>query len=450
MAKIYIHTFGCQMNKRDSEAVLAELIARGHQLVDEPSEANVVLLNTCSVRQSAELKAIHKMEVLIGDARAARRRAIFGFLGCMAQYYGAKLFEMVPGIQLVVGTHRMHRIPDYVDGLLSGAMDKVVDVEFEEQIPKHFTKHILEEGGHRRVTAYVNIMQGCNFRCTYCVVPTTRGKERYREMADILAECRWLADHGVREVTLLGQAVNRYGHGAFPPVEGKSPFVQLLEAIHQIPGIERIRFTAAHPSGYGDDLVEAYARLPRLMESAHIPVQSGSDRILRLMRRGYTRSQFIRIVRKLRSVKPDIGLITDLIVGFPGETDADFEDTVSLLKEIEFDQAFIFKFSPRPGTVAASLPDQVPDEVKEERHAKLLQLMNEIGQRRYSRLLGQRVEVLVEGPSWKNPERLTGRTRCNKIVVLEGGKDLIGQLLLVRVKEVGTFTLYGEVEQVIG
>ena len=314
-----------------------------------------------------------------------------------------------------------------------------------------------------QVTAYVSIMQGCNQRCTFCIVPDTRGEERSRGIPDIVAECRQLVSQGVKEITLLGQIVTSYGKrerwsqgSSLPELrapdaqqrepyhQAKSPFVQLLDAVHEIDGLERIRFTAPHPKGYGDDLIEAYARLPKLVESAHLPVQSGSDRVLKLMHRGYTRERFLGIVKKLRRARPDIGITTDIIVGFPGETEDDFEQTLSLAREVEFDNAYIFKYSPRRDTPAAEMPDQVPLKIREERNHRLLETINEIGRRKYDAFIGRRTQILVEGPSKKNPARMTGRTRCNKIVVFEGSERHRGQLMDVKITRAGSFTLYGD------
>jgi tRNA-2-methylthio-N6-dimethylallyladenosine synthase len=286
-------------------------------------------------------------------------------------------------------------------------------------------------------------MQGCNQYCTFCIVPYTRGEERSRTIPDIVSECAELVARGVKEITLLGQIVTSYGKRDIPKKNGKSPFVQLLEAVHETEGLERIRFTSPHPKGYGNDLVEAYAGLPKLVESAHLPVQSGSDRVLKLMHRGYTRERYLEIVEKLRRVKPSIGITTDFIVGFPGETEADFEETLSLVREVEFDQAYIFRYSERRDTPAAAMPDQVPPAEREERNRRLLTLLNEVAGRRYDALVGQQVQILVEGPSKRNPERLTGRTRCNKIVVFEGSDRHVGQVMDVRVERAGSFTLYG-------
>jgi len=265
-----------------------------------------------------------------------------------------------------------------------------------------------------------------------------------------VAECRDLVSRGVKEITLLGQIVTSYGRRrpvnerpTQVPAARTSRFVQLLGAVHEIEGLERIRFTSPHPKGYGDDLVEAYGRLPKLVESAHIPVQSGSDRLLKLMHRGYTRERYLQIIAKLRRVRPNIGISTDFIVGFPGETEDDFEQTLSLAREVEFDQAYIFKYSPRRDTPAASMSEQIPQTIREERHQRLLAVVNEIGSGRYEKLLGQEMEILVEGPS-KRPERWMGRTRCNKIVLFEGSERHRGQLMEVRITRTGSFTLYGD------
>ena len=287
-------------------------------------------------------------------------------------------------------------------------------------------------------------MQGCNQYCTFCIVPYTRGAERSRTISDILTESRELVSGGVKEITLLGQIVTSYGKREIGARDGKSAFVQLLDALNGIEGLERIRFTSPHPKGYGDDLIEAYQRLPKLCESAHLPVQSGSDRVLKRMHRGYDREWFVGIVSKLRRVKPEMGVTTDIIVGFPGETEADFEETISLVREVEFDNAFVFKYSPRQGTPAAAMPAPVAVEVIEERHARLLDLVNEIGKRKYRSCVGGRAQILVEGPSRKNPARFQGRTRANRIVVIAGGADRRGDLLEVNITGAGLFTLYGE------
>jgi len=444
MPSVYIKTYGCQMNERDSEQVASQLVAKGYSLAPSEAMADVILLNTCSVRDAAEQKALNKMENIAAETRRSRPDVVLGFMGCMAQSRGRELIDRLPDVDLVIGTQKFHHAPDYLDDILAGRRKRIVDVAEEAGSQSAIRDHLLHGNGHKAVTAFVSIMQGCNQYCTFCIVPYTRGAERSRPIEDIVAECRELAARGVKEVTLLGQIVTSYGKREIGMKDGKSAFVQLLEAVHEIDGLERIRFTSPHPKGYGDDLVQAYSRLPKLVESAHIPVQSGSDRMLKAMHRGYTRERFVSIIEKLREVNPRMGVTTDIIVGFPGETEADFEETLSLAREVQFDNAFIFKYSPRRDTPAATLPDQLPQEIKEERNARLLQLVNEIGARKYRECVGQRVQILAEGPSRKNPARMMGRTRSNKIVVFDGSERHRGQIMDVNVTRAGSFTLYGD------
>jgi tRNA-2-methylthio-N6-dimethylallyladenosine synthase len=445
MPSVFIKTYGCQMNERDSEAVAAQLIARGYSLAPSETTADVVLLNTCSVRDAAERKALGKMRALAAGFRRRRPEVVLGFMGCMAQSQGSELLDKLPDLDLVIGTQKFHRAGDYLDEILSGRREKICETGAEKGSEATIRDHVLNGASKRKaVTAFVSIMQGCNQHCTFCIVPHTRGEERSRSIPDLVTECSELARQGVKEITLLGQIVTSYGKREIGARDGKSAFVQLLEAVHEIEGIERIRFTSPHPKGYGDDLVEAYERLPKLCESAHLPVQSGSDRVLKLMHRGYTRERVLEILRKLRRTQPRIGITTDLIVGFPGETDEDFDQTLSLVQEASFDNAFVFKYSSRKDTLAANMPGQLPQEVIEERHALLLSLVNEIGLEKLRRLVGQRMQLLVEGPSRKNALRLEGRTRCNKIVVFEGSERHHGQLLDVKIREASTFTLYGD------
>ena len=444
MPSVYIKTYGCQMNERDSEAVAAQLLTKGYELAASEATADVVLLNTCSVRDMAEQKALHKMQALIADTRRSRPHMVFGFLGCMAQSRGQDLIDRLPDVDLVIGTQKFHHTADYLGEILSGRKTKVVDVAQEPHSEATIREHLLNGNAKKSVSAFVSIMQGCNQYCTFCIVPYTRGEERSRTIADIVAECDELVGRGVKEITLLGQIVTSYGKREIPRRDGKSAFVQLLEAVHEIDGLERIRFTSPHPKGYGDDLVQAYGRLPRLVESAHLPVQSGSDRVLKLMHRGYTRQRYLEIVSKLRQVSPNIGLSTDFIVGFPGETESDFEETLSLTREAAFDQAYIFKYSERRDTPAASMPHQVPQELREERHQRLLALVNEIASKKFEALVGRTVQILVEGPSKRNAERMSGRTRCNKIVVFEGSERHQGQIIDVHIVRAGSFTLYAD------
>jgi tRNA-2-methylthio-N6-dimethylallyladenosine synthase len=460
MPSVFIKTYGCQMNERDSEAVAAQLVAKGWSLAPSESAADVILLNTCSVRDFAEQKAIGKMQNLAADVRKNRPDVVLGFMGCMAQSRGRELIDKLPDVDLVLGTQKFHRAADYLDEIISGAREKIVDVAEEQGSEATIRDHLLNGSAKTSVSAFVSIMQGCNQYCTFCIVPYTRGEERSRTIPDIVTECRELVSRGVKEITLLGQIVTSYGkrekrdewrvtcdaNGSIssPVTRHSSPFVQLLDAVHEIDGLERLRFTSPHPKGYGDDLIDAYARLPKLVESAHLPVQSGSDRVLKLMHRGYTRERFLGIIQKLRRARPDIGITTDIIVGFPGETEKDFEETLSLAREVGFDNAYIFKYSQRRDTPAAEMPDQVPQKIREERNRRLLELVNEIAARKYKKFVGRQVQILVEGPSRKNPARMTGRTRCNKIVLFDGNGRHRSQLIDLKITRAGSFTLYGD------
>jgi len=444
MPSVYIKTYGCQMNERDSEAVAAQLMAKGYTLAPSEAVADVILLNTCSVRDFAEQKALNKMVNIAAETRRNRPEAVLGFMGCMAQSRGQELIDRLPDVDLVLGTQKFHRAADYLGEILAGRRDKIVDVAAEQGSEATIREHLLNGSAKKTVTAFVSIMQGCNQYCTFCIVPYTRGEERSRGIPDIVAECRQLVSQGVKEITLLGQIVTSYGKRTISEKDGKSAFVQLLDAVQEIKGLERIRFTSPHPKGYGDDLIEAYARLPKLVESAHLPVQSGSDRVLKLMHRGYTRARYVGIIEKLRRARPEIGISTDIIVGFPGETGDDFEQTLSLAHEVEFDQAYIFKYSQRRDTPAAEMPGQVPQKVREERNKRLLEVINEIAGRKFNTFIGRQMQILVEGPSKKNPARMTGRTRCNKIVVFDGSERHRGQLMDVKITRAGSFTLYGD------
>jgi len=435
------------MNERDSEQVARMLIERGHTLTLREEEAEVILLNTCSVRDLAEQKALGKMGLL--GAQFRNRPVVYGFLGCMAQSRGSSLLKDVPHLDIVVGTQKFHRVAEYVDQVLERKLARpmddvrfsIVDIDDEEDSQSTIRDHLLATG---QVTAFVSIMQGCNMHCTFCIVPYTRGQERSRPIHEIVNEVRSLVGRGVKEVTLLGQIVNLYGRHEFRKLDGKSPFVQLLEAVHQIDGLERIRFTSPHPIGFRQDSIEAFGRLPKLAEHIHLPLQSASDRILKAMHRTYTAETYAKLVDRIRLVSPRIALTTDVIVGFPGETDDDYGKTRDLVDRIGFDNAFIFKYSKRKDTPAARLEQQVPDAVKEARNRDLLELVNTWAKRRAEVFVGQEVEILCEGPSKTNPKRLMGRTRGNKIVVFEGNTRHIGQLMKVRITHSSGYTLYGD------
>ena len=448
MPSVHIKTYGCQMNERDSDQVAKMLGERGYRMTSDEAEADVILLNTCSVRDMAEQKAIGKMGML-RKLRRARPHLVLGYLGCMAQARGESLMKTSPHVDLVVGTQKFHRVADYVDDLLRQRMEAridderlpIVDVDEEEGSQSTISEQELAAG---QCTAFVSIMQGCNMHCAFCIVPQTRGAERARTIEDIVAEVRGLAERGVREVTLLGQIVNLYGRHEFPKRDGVSPFVQLLEAVCEVDGIERVRFTSPHPIGFKADLIAAFARLPKLAEHVHLPLQSGSDRILKIMRRGYTSEAFLGLVDQIRSARPGIAITTDIIVGFPGEAENDYAATRALTDQIGFDNAFVFRYSPRQNTPAATLDEQVSEDLKEWRNKDLLDVVNRHVARYLDALVGRNVEILCEGASRNNPERLTGRTRTNKIVVFEGAERHVGQIFDVRIERRSSSTLYGD------
>src|SRR5438309_233340 len=431
MPKFFIKTYGCQMNERDSEQVAYSLIARGYERADSEQEADVVLLNTCSVRDMADQKALGKMGML-GRIANERPRVVFGFLGCMAQARGTSLLKNLPHVDLVVGTQKFHRVPDYVEELVArkavgsaGIADlgrtrmddlrfSIVDVAEEAGSQSTIRE---QELAPKQATAFVSIMQGCNMHCTFCIVPQTRGSERSRSVDEIVSEVRDLVARGVKEVTLLGQIVNLYGRHEFPKIDNKSPFVQLLEAVHDVQGLERLRFTSPHPIGFSNDLIDAIARLPKLAAHVHLPLQSGSNKILKAMHRPYTAEKYTDLIARIRRARHGIATTTDIIVGFPGETEDDYRQTRELVRQIQFDNAFVFRYSPRSGTSAANIPNQIDELVKEERNHDLLEIVNKSNRRILERLVGSEVEVLCHGPSKTNPARLMGRTRTNKIVV---------------------------------
>ena len=461
------------MNERDSEQVAHSLVTRGYERVANEAEADVVLLNTCSVRDMGDQKALGKMGML-GQLAKRRPEIVFGFLGCMAQARGASLLKNLPHVDLVVGTQKFHRVADYVEDLVarktgrarqcqSGSDPGALTFDFvgrsgSASLPMDDLRcsvvDIGDEPGSqgtireqqlapKQATAFVSIMQGCNMHCTFCIVPQTRGAERSRSIDEIVREVRDLVSRGVKEVTLLGQIVNLYGRHEFPKIDNKSPFVQLLEAVHQIDGLERLRFTSPHPIGFRDDLLDALASLPKLAEHVHLPLQSGSNKILKAMHRTYTAEKYVDLIDRTRQARDGIAITTDVIVGFPGETEADYKQTRALVEQIQFDNAFIFRYSPRRDTPAAEMRDQIDEHIKEERNQDLLRVVNESARRAGERLVGRDVEVLCEGPSKTNPARLMGRTRTNKIVVFEGSDALVGEMVDVRVQQANGFSLYG-------
>ena len=433
------------MNERDSEAVAAMLRARGYRIVETEDECDILLLNTCSVRDAAEQKAIGKAGYSLHKKRH-NPDFVLGILGCMAQNRGAELLDRLPDVDLIVGTQKFHRVPDYLDNLRAARSagvpvgQAIIDTAEEAGSQNTIRDHV--ESAEPQVCAFVSIQQGCNMDCSFCIVPTTRGDERSRPMEDIVRECEEVVEKGAREVTLLGQIVTSYGRRDYPHTGNVTPFVQLLEKVNAIPRLERIRFTSPHPRGFREDLADAFRRLPKLGEYVHLPVQSGSDRILKAMRRPYSRERYLEIVRSLRAAQPRMAFSTDIIVGFPGETEEDFQQTVDLCRQVDFDMAYIFKYSVRSGTPAATMEGQVPDPVREERNRILLEELGKGSLKRAQSLVGTVQEVLVEGPD-KTGERFMGRTRGNRATVFEAAPRLVGSLVQVEITRASVSTLYG-------
>ena len=451
MPSVLIKTYGCQMNERDSEQVASMFLAGGYELTRDEAQADVILINTCSVREKAELKALGKMGLLCARP-TAKPWVVYGFMGCMCQSRAASLFRDVPRLDIVTGTQQYHNVYKLCNRLLRSRLGQpdfesirrgahICATQQEEGFQNAIRDHLPPAGN---CTAFVSIMQGCEMRCSYCIVPSTRGSECSRPEADILQEVRELVERGVKEVTLLGQIVNRYGKDE-PVIDGRGAFVRLLEKLNDMDGLERIRFTSPHPIGFRQDLVNAYTYLPKLCSHIHFPMQSGSDRILQLMRRPYKNEKYLRLCEAMREARPDLAITTDIIVGFPGETHEDYLETKAAVERIQFDNAFVFQYSPRRDTVAAAMENQICLRVKEERNHDLLETVNRIAVARNQALVGTEQTILVEGPSKNNPDRLQGRTSQNKPVIIPGGTAEIGTLVPVRISECTGFTLYGEV-----
>jgi len=438
--KLYIRTFGCQMNEYDS-AKMADVLGAAQDLTvtDDLNEADVVLFNTCSVREKAQEKVFSDL----GRARQLKRRKpelVIGVGGCVASQEGAAIVERAPFVDVVFGPQTLHRLPAMIERRRATGVPQV-DISFPE-IEKFDT---LPPPRAEGASAFVSIMEGCSKYCSFCVVPYTRGEEVSRPFEDVLTEIADLADQGAREVNLLGQNVNAYrGRMADGEV---ADFALLLEYVHEVPGIERIRFTTSHPKEFGQRLIDAYARLPKLAGHVHLPVQAGSDRILAAMKRGYTVLEYKSIVRRLRAVRPDISISSDFIVGFPGETEEDFERTLKLAADIGFDASFSFVYSRRPGTPAADLADDTPPDVKLARLQRLQASINDSSARISASMVGSTQRILVEGRSKKSAAELMGRTENNRIVnfaAAEAGEAPIGKMIDVRITQALPHSLRGE------
>lgn len=436
--KLFIRTFGCQMNEYDSDKMADVLAAHGDVVkTDNPEEADIILFNTCSVREKAQEKVFHDLG-RVKHLKKLNPNLVIGVGGCVASQEGDAIIRRAPYVDVVFGPQTLHRLPQLIQERQQGGKP-AVDVSFPE-IEKFDAMPPAEVKG---ATAFVSVMEGCSKFCTFCIVPYTRGEEVSRPFDDVLTEVAGLAGAGVKEVTLLGQNVNAY-RGAMAGGEIVD-LAMLIEYLAEVPGIERIRYTTSHPREMSQSLIDVYARVPKLVSHLHLPVQSGADRVLANMKRGYTTLEYKSVIRKLRAVRPDISISSDFIVGFPGETEDDFEKTMGLIEEVGFDTSFSFLFSPRPGTPAAEMTDSTPDEVKSARLARLQKRIEAQAQVISQAMVGTVQRVLVEGPSKKDPGELAGRTDNNRVVNFVGNPRQINHFVTVKITSALPHSLRGEV-----
>lgn len=438
--RFHIKTYGCQMNERDSEAAASALLAAGFEMASSESEADVLLFNTCSVRDQAERKAIGKIG-LVKRGKRVRPDLVVGVLGCMAQSLGEELFEKIPHVDFVLGTDRLGDLVEVLNAAIARRVkvsrtDAAGDVE-----ASRLSGHLPLDRRSSQVSAFVSLMRGCDRFCSYCIVPYVRGRECSRPVGEVLDEVSRLVCEGVKEIVFLGQNVAAYGK---KESGGVSWLPELFERANDISGLRRIRFTSPHPADFDDALIEAVAVVPKVCDNVHLPLQSGSDRVLAAMNRNYSSAEYFSVVEKLKRLSGGLTFSTDVIVGFPGETDDDFRATRTLMEEVGFDNAFIFKYSPRRGTRAASFADSVPLESKEERNAVLLADLKRRAESANSSLVGERVETLVEGVSRRNASRWFGRSRTNKMVVFDPDPSiLVGDVVSPVVERSTAATLFG-------
>src|SRR2546430_9605567 len=432
MAKLHLITYGCQMNEYDSERVAGLLKADDYELTDSEHDADLILLNTCAIREKAEDKVFSKL----GELRAlkrARPHVMVGVMGCMAQLHKNEILRRAPGVDLVFGSPAIARVGE----LVARARRERPVLETGEA---PLVKITARPDGASRLKSFVTVMEGCETHCTFCVVPVTRGRQRSHTPASVLDEIERLVADGCREVTLLGQTVEMYGRDLDPPTD----LAALLRAVNDVEGIARIRFTTSNPFNFTSRLIAAIRDLPKVCEYVHLPLQSGSNRVLERMNRGYTRERYLELIAGLREAVPDIALSTDLIVGFPGETEDDFQATLEMVEAVGYDNVFAFRYSPRPGTAAASFPDQVAPDVKASRNARVLETAGRVAAERSRRLEGRTVEVLVDGLSKRNEAEVSGRTRCNRVVNFHGEHRVsVGDVVSVRVTEALPHSLRG-------
>ncbi len=434
----HIVTYGCQMNANDSEVMLAYLEEMGYEWCPEPEDADLVMVNSCCVRKSAEDRAMGRVGEL-KRVKDQRPTMFIGLTGCMPQQPGRaeEIARQAPHLNLVMGTHNLARFPELAL-LAKGRATPLVEIAPE---PDQLPAFPRGQAPGERVSAWVTILRGCDKRCTYCIVPYVRGREMSRPVDEIVGEVRTLVSQGVREVSLLGQNVNAYGKDR--PADGVT-FSGLLRRLEEVDGLWRIRYTTSHPRDFTQEMIDTIAASKKVSDHFHLPVQSGANAMLKRMARGYLIDRYLDLVRRVRAAIPEATLTTDLIVGFPGERESDFLETLQLVEELRFDRSYMFMYSPRRGTPAADFPDQVPLSVKQERLARLMEAQDRISLEKNQRLVGRTVEVLVEGPSPKRPEVLTGRSRDNRTVLFPGEPSLTGSLVPVRLVDAHTWTMLGE------
>ncbi|HYR40367.1 MAG TPA: tRNA (N6-isopentenyl adenosine(37)-C2)-methylthiotransferase MiaB [Methylomirabilota bacterium] len=434
MPKLHLITYGCQMNEYDSERVAGLLRDERYELTATPQDADLILLNTCAIREKCEDKVFSRLGEL-KHLKRERPHVLIGVMGCMAQLWQGKIQERAPSVDLVFGSAAVSRVGELV------ARARATGAPVLETGEAPLVKITARPEAVGQLKAFVTVMEGCEKGCTFCVVPVTRGRERSHSPASIVAEVRELAAAGVREVTLLGQTVNAYGRDLAPATD----LAALLELVDEVEGIERIRFTTSNPYNLTPRLIRAIRDVPKVVEYLHLPLQSGSDRVLARMHRGYTRARYLELIAELEETVPGIALSTDLIVGFPGEEEGDFEQTADMVERVGYDNVFVFRYSRRPGTPAATMLDQVPEEIKAQRNSRLLEVATRVGAARSRALEGRVLPILVDGVSRKNPDEATGRTRCNRVVNFDAhGRRLLGEVVPVLITQALPHSLRGE------
>jgi tRNA-2-methylthio-N6-dimethylallyladenosine synthase len=434
MPKLHLITYGCQMNEYDSERVAGLLRDERYELTATPQDADLILLNTCAIREKCEDKVFSRLGEL-KHLKRERPHVLIGVMGCMAQLWQGKIQERAPSVDLVFGSAAVSRVGELV------ARARATGAPVLETGEAPLVKITARPEAVGQLKAFVTVMEGCEKGCTFCVVPVTRGRERSHSPASIVAEVRELAAAGVREVTLLGQTVNAYGRDLVPATD----LAALLELVDEVEGIERIRFTTSNPYNLTQRLIRAIRDVPKVVEYLHLPLQSGSDRVLARMHRGYTRARYLELIAELEETVPGIALSTDLIVGFPGEEEEDFEQTADMVERVGYDNVFVFRYSRRPGTPAATMLDQVPEEIKAQRNSRLLEVATRVGAARSRALEGRVLPILVDGVSRKNRDEATGRTRCNRVVNFDAhGRRLLGEVVPVLITQALPHSLRGE------